>query len=438
MGKTRGQTVFGDQEGLFAALDFFSPEAYSTVEGVGLDQFVAWIHSNTQGGTHADTGSIVSNESGGGRASNIGDSGGGDKGGDVDTGGSDGGVDELDGGDRITKALLKLDFDHQLRNSHMRRRSSQGGGLVASKPANSKVAVGTEHSTTTADSFFWPQRVLIAFACSITIAVFIGLVLYTKSHQWAASLDLAWVRLQNAESEAMLQVETLLTNQVADLQDQYVSALQAQVQAQQDQALGAVTGSSPSASAEISALQAERNAQSAQADQFASAAGFDPSSATGDSNTLNQLASDFDNIESTAVSGASTIDSTASSATGQLDLSAIGGGGDTTSGAVSEVDLTSLTANLLGSSNLESFEPLKNALSQNMVYASTWGSVIAFVLVLLIWGMMLLNYRTRVIKARRGDYTLIWKNNQMKSGVNYIGLQMFQVAIGFIMLWIPW
>jgi len=105
------------------------------------------------------------------------------------------------------------------------------------------------------------------------------------------------------------------------------------------------------------------------------------------------------------------------------------------------------------------------------------GGCLAFVMVLLVWFIMFRTYKRRIFKvgpitswctchalrsctrarvcvcvcvcvavvrggrgvqARQGEYALLWHKNKITRAVNYIGLQMSQVVLGFIMFYIVW
>jgi hypothetical protein len=114
---------------MFSAAYFSS--AFDTEEGVNVEQFVAWIHSQSSnvgaGSTDLASVDVTAGETKQQRRVEQGQLGG--------------------GGERILGALLRLKFDRQLRNERMRRCFDKGGGYGV----NSAGKINT--GTTSADSF---------------------------------------------------------------------------------------------------------------------------------------------------------------------------------------------------------------------------------------------------------------------------------------------
>ena len=51
---------------------------------------------------------------------------------------------------------------------------------------------------------------------------------------------------------------------------------------------------------------------------------------------------------------------------------------------------------------------------------------------------MFATYRKRVLEAREGKYTFIWAKNKVTKSTNFVGLQMAQMGLGFLMFSLVW
>eukprot|EP01029_Cantina_marsupialis_P017283 TRINITY_DN3875_c0_g1_i3.p1 TRINITY_DN3875_c0_g1~~TRINITY_DN3875_c0_g1_i3.p1 ORF type:complete len:2705 (+),score=687.62 TRINITY_DN3875_c0_g1_i3:85-8199(+) len=93
--------------------------------------------------------------------------------------------------------------------------------------------------------------------------------------------------------------------------------------------------------------------------------------------------------------------------------------------------------NFLGKISIEQFRSTLDGINKYGEPSVIAGSVMSYLVILLVWLQVLKTYRKRIFDARRGNYTLVWEKNNITKSVSYIGIQMSATSLGFLMFFLP-
>lgn len=94
-----------------------------------------------------------------------------------------------------------------------------------------------------------------------------------------------------------------------------------------------------------------------------------------------------------------------------------------------------LVKSIVDKTGVRDLEPLKEALKDNLYIASTIAAFAALGTVLGIWGILLRNFRARVLAGRRGKFTLVWKNTHSGLAGSFVGISLGLTGVGFLFTW---
>lgn len=94
-----------------------------------------------------------------------------------------------------------------------------------------------------------------------------------------------------------------------------------------------------------------------------------------------------------------------------------------------------MVQDLVAASGVRGLEPLRDAIKKHLNASSNVASVVAVITLALTWGMMLRNFKKRVLLGRRGHHSMVWKNVLLQRSVAYLGLSLGLTAVGFLFTW---
>eukprot|EP01029_Cantina_marsupialis_P017281 TRINITY_DN3875_c0_g1_i1.p1 TRINITY_DN3875_c0_g1~~TRINITY_DN3875_c0_g1_i1.p1 ORF type:complete len:2721 (+),score=949.87 TRINITY_DN3875_c0_g1_i1:227-8389(+) len=291
-------------------------------------------------------------------------------------------------GDKFDHNALMLLFMQRYQNPELAVRS-----FAHNIHANDLRFRDVRYST---ECFFYPQRLLVAFVLSLTVACFMGML----THHGAVSLktfindkyDDA-IEYQNSFIFSMQQfVEDSAMHTISSIESQLLDT----------------AGLSTSGMVEHLKATAPSGIPDSVVDQL-----YQPE-------IIDDVIKSYVNERFNSIGNGTSILSATSGIFGS-ELGILNSGQD----------------NFLGEISLEKFRDILDDINEYGESAVLAGSIMAYAVMLLVWLQVLKTYRKRIFEARHGRYTLVWENNNITKSVSYIGIQMASCALGFLMFFLP-